>query len=332
MSMFGKILTVLNVLAAIAFLALAGMDYSKRQSWAYAIFRYELAIHGLPLDDKDDSWKPGTPIAKDLTSNTLKDLFSTSPPQIRTQLEAVESLKNGALKKVDDAPDDKAKRVALAEMWLPLLPHLSQRDEVLAALDGPAKKPVDELKGLFAKEFHNVIQEINKPSSAAIKRMKVADLLYNLNPTGDPATRQRVQTIVGLEQFTLAAERQATNLFAMAVQMQHSIRDEQGAFVRRWENILAQLTVLNEQMKADSVRLDEQKKVLEQNNLILTARKAARDELIDQVRQAGDKATAETSQLAKLQQQLFDLQRDIAAARAGNEALEQQIRTQEVGK
>jgi hypothetical protein len=333
MSLLGKILTVLNALAAIAFLSLAAMDYGKRQSWAYSVFRHELAIHGLPVDDQDDSWRAGTPIARDLTSKTLDDLFRTSGGRpVKTQREAVEAMKATVMTTIDGQENEAKKREAIGAFWLPLIPHLTQRNEKLDWINGPSKKPIDELKAELSKEFDAVIQEINQKGSTAAVRMKVADLLYNLNPLGDPALRDRAQAVVGLEQFTLAADRQASRLFDMATQMEQIIRDEQGTFVRQWQDILTQLAVLNEQMKADSARLDEQKKLLEQHNLILTARKAARDELIDQVRQANDKAAAENAQLMKLQQQLFDLQRDIAAARAKNESLEEQIRAQEVGQ
>jgi len=110
------------------------------------------------------------------------------------------------------------------------------------------------------------------------------------------------------------------------------VRDEQGNFVRQWDSILAKLNVLDEQVKADATRLDEQKKMLETHGLMFQARKTQRDELIDQVRTAQDKAGVEQANLAKLQQQLFDLQREIAAARVENENLEASIRSKELGR
>jgi hypothetical protein len=38
MSALGKLLAVLNVLAAIAFVVIAGMDWGQRQRWAYAAY------------------------------------------------------------------------------------------------------------------------------------------------------------------------------------------------------------------------------------------------------------------------------------------------------
>ena len=60
----------------LAFLALAGMTYSKRQNWSYSHFRHQLAIHGLPVTDDEDTWRlPGRTIADDLSVATLTDMF-----------------------------------------------------------------------------------------------------------------------------------------------------------------------------------------------------------------------------------------------------------------
>ena len=53
MSGFGKLLAVLNVLAAIAFVVFAGMDWGQRQRWAYAAYLHDVIVDGLPIDDKE---------------------------------------------------------------------------------------------------------------------------------------------------------------------------------------------------------------------------------------------------------------------------------------
>ena len=53
MSILGKLLAVGNVLVAVGFLSLAAMDWAKRHAWTYAVYRHELALTGLPIDDSD---------------------------------------------------------------------------------------------------------------------------------------------------------------------------------------------------------------------------------------------------------------------------------------
>ncbi len=52
MTWLGKILAVLNIVATLAFVYLAFQDFAKREAWAYANYVHDVAVNGLPLDDK----------------------------------------------------------------------------------------------------------------------------------------------------------------------------------------------------------------------------------------------------------------------------------------
>ncbi len=334
MSLLGKVLTILNALTAIAFLVLAGMDYSARNNWAHAVFRHKLAIHGLPLDDKDDSWRPGRAIVKDVSDKTLAELFARAGGgPSKTQLAAIAFAKTQALELIDAGKDDQEKRKRVALVWLPLIKHASFRDNASKAI---AATPIDQLRANVEGLFDEVTADLNKPqndkTTADHRRMKVADLLYNFFPGEDEKLRERCLAVVGLEAYVAAADRQATNLFGMIQNLDQLLREESAAFARQYQDLLPKLVLLNDQLKADRARLDQQKKFFEQHNLLYQARKAERDELQDQIGRQSELATAETTSLATLQQRLFDLQREIAAAREANEKLETQIRTKETGR
>src|SRR5262245_44888888 len=66
MSLFGKILAVLNVLAAIAFVVLAAMDYQRRQDWSFAVLRHDIALRGLPVNE-DEKDREGNLLVRELT-------------------------------------------------------------------------------------------------------------------------------------------------------------------------------------------------------------------------------------------------------------------------
>src|SRR5262249_17788351 len=87
MSLFGKILALFNVFGALALIALAGMDYGKRQAFAYSVVRHELVLRGLPLDSEErDPSRPeqerrltreqGDPLVNQLSQKPLEDMFS----------------------------------------------------------------------------------------------------------------------------------------------------------------------------------------------------------------------------------------------------------------
>jgi hypothetical protein len=75
MSLLGKILTFLNMLAALGFVYAAALDYGKRQSWSHAVFMGDLLINGLPLDAKEVD-PEGRNLAERIGEETQRKLFS----------------------------------------------------------------------------------------------------------------------------------------------------------------------------------------------------------------------------------------------------------------
>lgn len=130
MSILGKILAILNVLAVIGALALLAMDYTKRQTWAYAVFRQQLVANGLPVDQNDVDGQ-GHKLADDLTPATLQDIFKGSS-SVKTQLDEVKRVQNELNGKIQSAGDTKKKIYVLARVLTPLALTGEQRDQLLA--------------------------------------------------------------------------------------------------------------------------------------------------------------------------------------------------------
>jgi hypothetical protein len=74
MSLLGKIFAILNLAGLAGFFYLATLDYAKRQTWAHAVFREELAIEGLPLDDTETD-SEGNVLVEHIGERTRKELF-----------------------------------------------------------------------------------------------------------------------------------------------------------------------------------------------------------------------------------------------------------------
>src|SRR5262249_43192191 len=133
MSTLGKVLAVLNILAALALGALIAMDYGKRESWAYSVFRYDLAIQGLPLN-KEEPGPDGRPAVNLLGKQTLQELFAQAGGQpVLTQVEEVAAVEQKVQAKIQEAGEDKAKQTAAyARLLVPLATSNTQREEYLA--------------------------------------------------------------------------------------------------------------------------------------------------------------------------------------------------------
>jgi hypothetical protein len=129
MSLLGKILAIFNVLAVIGALVLMGMSYAKERAWEYAVFRQELLMRGLPVDDKERDEK-NQPLVDNIGPTTLKDLFPQEP--VTTQRAEVDRVQRGLQSKIDGAGDKKKKIYLYARVLTPMALTYEQRARMMA--------------------------------------------------------------------------------------------------------------------------------------------------------------------------------------------------------
>jgi hypothetical protein len=161
------VLTVLNVLGAIAICALVALDYGQVRTWTYSVLLHDVALHGLPIDedavvlddvpvaglpiDADDPTADSRKIAKVLGEQGKKDVFGGQPSPVATQLEEVNRFK----KRFDDAiaasTDKRIQLVNLARILTPLATSEPQRERLMAMQTYLADaKTADQLKQQIA--------------------------------------------------------------------------------------------------------------------------------------------------------------------------------------
>jgi hypothetical protein len=132
MSLFGKILAVLNIIGAIALFYFAAVNYGKRQSWAYSVLRHDLVLGGLPLDDREKDFQ-GQPIVGMLGAESLNSIFAgVTGPQVKTQIEEVDRVKAAIDGRISSQQDVRAKTYLLARALLPLSATYLEREELIA--------------------------------------------------------------------------------------------------------------------------------------------------------------------------------------------------------
>lgn len=339
MSLLGKILAFLNVLAAVAFVYLASMDYQKRSTWSYSHFRHQLLLNGLPVDDGDNAWrKPGEAIVADVSDASMKQVFSgdefagAKPP--KTQVEAVKSAGAEIKRQYDEAATPDAKRAILTKFLIPLQTLGLQRDETASRLQ--AAKDAAALDGLYA-ELDGYFQRAASPVSPnggkrdyLERRRAIADLLFNLDPSNK--WHDHVQTVVGVEEFIDAAARQAKNYQDMIERYRGIMSDDRDAFVKRHIGELPQLENHYKAMREIERKIEDQKALIQQHTVQRNARKAEADDLSKKIADQQAIARNEIATLNDLQTRLFALQQEYALTQAANEKLEQEIRAREQGR
>src|SRR5437868_2678906 len=102
------ILAGVNVLAAIVFMWLASADWGRRHLWSHGVWRYDVALDGLPLDEKQTN-EEGDPQVRQMTPGNLKLLFKAGP-EVKTQQEEVEKRFKDVRGEIDGVADENARR------------------------------------------------------------------------------------------------------------------------------------------------------------------------------------------------------------------------------
>ena len=146
MTILGKLLAIANVLAAVGFLYLAATDWALRHKWTYAVYRHQLTMDGLPVDEAEIDPADDAPHVAKLSEKTLQDIFKQAGgPPVKTQKDAVQRAQSDFKATIDGLADDKAKRERLASLLLPLARTRGERDELHNRIMDE-KKSVAEIK------------------------------------------------------------------------------------------------------------------------------------------------------------------------------------------
>ncbi|MFN4261219.1 MAG: hypothetical protein ACK4RK_18175 [Gemmataceae bacterium] len=337
MSIWGKILAVLNVLAAILFFVLAYQDVVTRQKWSYAVFRHELLLHGLPLDARSQNFQQPSLVARNLSDETLEVVFDKLGPPVRTQQEEVTRKRDELLQHIRGLPDDAQQRRALKDALLPLARTGDERDALLERL-GNTEVPTKELLADLEQRFDAVAQTLsitNNPQEPegddAARRQAVAHLLYNVD--ADDNWHKRLVAIIGLQAYATEANRQAIALEEMIVRLQTQLDNEQTDFIALYNALIQKRTrVLAAQVAALRPILAQREEVAKQHERIVQFREAEKADYQDTLA-AAEKETKDALNIQTvLERQLFQAQLTLGTAFDRNIELERMIRHLELGR
>lgn len=330
MSVFGKVLAFLNILAALAFVYLATQVRGLRYAWSYAAFRHELVLQGLPLD-ADEKDRDGTALVEKLTPATLNQLGGLS----RTLREELDRRKNEIKSEIDALPDDKAKRKKLEDILLLTARTGGARDALRERIrTGKLDELLNAPDGPFEQAFAVALGQRGRDQ----QRLAIAFLLVGMAEVpGDrdktEANLKRAATAVGLRDYTTAVEAHALNVRAMGERVRLAILADRGDFISRYElrsRQIQELVAHIDDLKRHLQQLTEQR--TENHAALVAARKKDIEELqteLAAIEGARAKALARQTDLEK---RVFTTQRLLGMAHDKNQQLEREIRSLELGR
>lgn len=327
MGLLGKILAVLNIVAALGFVYLAAADYALRRSWSYAVLRYDLKLDGLPLDDEERDPLDGQRRVAEIGEPILQDASGSAGggPGVATQQAEVERVRAQVRGEIQAQDGEDAKRKKLASVLVPLAVTGAERDALAQQI---ATAKWDDLMGP-AGPFEQAFNQVLAKKDPQEKRDAIAHLLFNLGQPDDDAQakwQQRVVAVIGLQAYTDEVNRQASALREMTLRVQTAMAQDRSAFEVKHNQMVEALKVLAERIDDRKLDLQNQKAAVEDHKNLVTKRTAERDRL-KQVLEDARVATKEAlAKQAAEEKRLFDAQGDLADGQQLNEKLEREIR------
>jgi len=330
MGILGKILAILNVLAAALLVYLGAADWGKRQEWSYAAWRFDRANDGIPVDATERDPLEGKTLV-DEWGKLLPDLFEGVAPAVATQEEEVNRVHNQAKEEIQRETADAGKRQKLYTLLVPLARTGPERDAVARSIrtakidyllspDGPFEKAFD--RALAAKSAGG------KHRNSDERREAVAHLLFNLGQkeTERPAWDKRLLVVIGLKAYAGEANRQAQALRGMTQRVKLALADDLAAFEAQHNARVRELRVLDRRLADVQVQLTDLTEQQRRHQVLIDARTKERDEFKQQLEQTRVLANKALAEQAEEEKQLFDAQLRAEKGQKANERLEREIR------
>jgi len=355
MSLFGKILAVFNFLALCAFLYLAVADFQVRQAWTYAVFRWDLALDGFPVDTEEPDGRQRLRYL-----NMHEDLCTelVGSPDVRTMEDFLKLRKDQILERVESGKGNR--REKLCEVLMQLAPTAGEREQFQKLKFDRTPGLEDKLRTQLDTKFEDLrkIPASTEQKDREGKKLAIGRALVNLidvlpddeeknqrqrDPTADRTYRQTFNAL-GLRLMTRALEIEARQVLTMALTAGDQRQHERTLFVYEHQKLINQLLDREQQLQdakehlniTNTQREDQQKRAVLQENLVKEKQaelEKEQDHTAKGKRDAkGKLLTQGLEQLEREQLKVFRLRMLLRDANRLNQEAEREIRELEARK
>jgi hypothetical protein len=352
MTLLGKILALVNILAALGFVYLAASDYAARRQAAYGVYRMDLQISGLPLNAEEKDVE-GQDRVKDLSQATLTDLFQQAGGSpVKTQLEELDRVKAAVKAKIDGgdaitvaSPLDPKSQLSLAtseqkRAWflLPLARSLSPQD---AAQDQPAVLDRSSLIAQMQKadqkpseeDFERVFSRIQSITDPGDKRRAVAEALFSLveplaladgqqvEQLADLTGYKRFVVVVGLKAAVQAVDTVAAAQARMTEEADEILTSDRAKFTAEHNRMVGIIRDLEDQVRRANAALEAQRNQTARQDQLVKERETQVKDLESRLEAARKATKTELAKQAKVQEAVLAEQRKLRDANRKNQEL-----------
>jgi hypothetical protein len=323
MGLFGKILAILNALAALAFLALAAMDYGARHAWEFAILNQQFLVRGLPVDDKEKN--ADGQVLKDLIGKETKSRLGLGNEV--TQAEMARS-RHDQLKSELDGLNGAAKEKRLEDVVLPLAQNAIERANVRQLIKNPNKH--NDLLGENGPFERAYADTQDAKLAYGLRRQAIAHFLFNTS--SEKKDYDQTLTTVGLQQYADQVNAEAGALARMTPDVEKAIDAERTEFANKQRALIQQILVLNDQLDELKADLTKNQDKYAKFDSLVALRKQDKADLLSQIESARQAAEAALAVQTDLEKAVFDAQKEVEKRNLENQKLEGTIKTRELGE
>jgi hypothetical protein len=329
MSLLGKIIAILNVVAATVFLVVAWLDWAQRERWAYAVFRHDLLVEGLPIDDKELD-QDLHPRVNKLRASTLDEIFQAAGgSHVKTQTEEVNRLRSLVQSKIDGAPN---KGQALARFLHPLARTYLERDNLaqFMASNQITEAQTAELQRRLDQQFDGVITPGGKQTLEE-RKANAARLLFCLGEVLDagaeqPTAYKRFLVISGLAAAAREVDAEASLLQQMTGQAILAHEAERAQFLYDHNQVVGQSQNLADAWDRQALFLKAKKEEADAQDQLVKERTAQIEDLAKQLDKLRQDTRTKLDEQAKLEEAVMKGLIDLRDTAKKNQELERQIR------
>jgi hypothetical protein len=334
MKALGIVFSIFNLLLAGVIVLLAGMDYGRYRGHSLAAFLHEMVIVGLPVDDNEvvESY-PSDPTVTKLDGEVTKMVFKQvsdgrggadlGGEPVKTVNEELARVRGKVKSNVDAQPGEKQKRDKLwSYLQFQARTVVERADYYKKCHEGPIGDALAELDRRF--DYVKTPQNRSERPNNKELRQAAAQLLVNLST--DPAWRQRVATVVGLEAYVAAVGIQADTFAQIASDVRNLIQQDQGNFEVSYANAVAELKYQSEELFRANQRLNDLKGVAADREKEVQQRKTEVNQYKETLAKKTGETNAEVARLEALQRDLFAIQQRLGLAQQQNDKLEAELK------
>jgi hypothetical protein len=357
MSLFGKILAIFNVLAAIGFFFLASLDWAKHEAWADAALQHKIMIAGLPVDEQEKDLQ-GNVLFQDLREPALKQMFAKSGEKpVKTQVEEVRNVQSKVNNLVNQQDSNPKKAQILGRILLGMATTSAEREARIKRLADANNVKDEELQNL-QKEVDASFDAVLNPSKLQVqakteeekqrgleeyRRRAIAHLLVTMSDAlreqetpvpelVDSRAYDRTLNVIGLAALAREVNDQAFTLQKIADDIPVALALDRYGFVDAYDRQLHQIEDLSEKVDRNKAFLKVQREMALRQEDLVKERRLQVAQLEKQLAMAQDTTHERLKEQAAMEQALFRTRQELRDAFIENQKLEQAIRALEKGR